>query len=219
MTEPKSITKNQIVEYYINDALEGSNSLKSVFAFAKKYTITESDFYDHFASFEALEKSVFASFCTETIKLLLKNDDYHHYNSNTKLLSFYFTFFELLTANRSFVFLKLKSNANKLESLKLLSGLRKEFITYLSTQVYINETDLKNKSLNELRDKGVSEATWLQLLFTLQFWLEDESKGFEKTDIFIEKSVKASFDLKDITPVKSVFDFAKFLWNEKRGSV
>lgn len=44
--------------------------------------------------------------------------------------------------------------------------------------------------------------------------MDDRSKGFEKTDIFIEKSIKAQFDLIDTAPVQSVFDLAKFLWKE-----
>jgi hypothetical protein len=50
---------------------------------------------------------------------------------------------------------------------------------------------------------------------TIKFWLDDNSKGFEKTDIFIEKSVNASFDILDTTPLKSVIDFGKFLFKEK----
>ncbi len=49
----------------------------------------------------------------------------------------------------------------------------------------------------------------------LKFWIHDESSNFEKTDVFIEKSIKASFDIRQITPVKSVIDLAKFLWKEK----
>jgi hypothetical protein len=49
----------------------------------------------------------------------------------------------------------------------------------------------------------------------MKFWLDDTSPSFEKTDIFIEKSVKASFDLIDTTPLKSIIDFGKFLYKEK----
>ncbi len=48
----------------------------------------------------------------------------------------------------------------------------------------------------------------------MKFWMDDRSKGFEKTDVFIEKSIKAQFDLIDTAPVHSVFDLAKFLWKE-----
>ncbi|CAM1370178.1 TetR family transcriptional regulator C-terminal domain-containing protein [Tenacibaculum xiamenense] len=214
MTGKKRITSDKIIELYMNEVLLNGTP-KSVYAFAKENKFEENEFYQFFSSFETLEKQIFGIFCTKTLELLLKNEEYKTYDSKSKLLSFYYTFFELLTANRSYVFQRLKENKNKLESLKLLSHLRREFIEFTDREIFTDSIDLKNERINKLRDKGMAEASWLQLLFTLQFWLEDESPNFEKTDIFIEKSVKASFDLKDITPIQSVFDFAKFLWKEK----
>jgi len=34
-----------------------------------------------------------------------------------------------------------------------------------------------------------AEGAWMQFLFILKFWIDNNSKGFEKTDIIIEKSV------------------------------
>ena len=45
--------------------------------------------------------------------------------------------------------------------------------------------------------------------------MDDTSSSFEKTDIFIEKSVHASFDIINTTPVKSFIDLGKFLLKEK----
>ena len=218
MVAKKSITSDKIIELYMNEVLLNGIP-KSVYAFAKEHNFEEGKFYKFFSSFEALEKQIFSIFCIKTVELLLNNEEYKTYDSKNKLLSFYYTFFELFTANRSYVFLRLKENKNKLDSLKLLSHLRKEFIDFINKEILIDSIDLKNERINKIRDKGVAEAHWLQLLFTLQFWLEDESSNFEKTDIFIEKSVKASFDLKDLTPIQSVFDFAKFLWKEKTPAI
>jgi hypothetical protein len=49
----------------------------------------------------------------------------------------------------------------------------------------------------------------------MKFWLDDESAGFEKTDLFIEKSIRATFDVLAISPLESVIDFVKFLFKEK----
>jgi len=48
--------------------------------------------------------------------------------------------------------------------------------------------------------------------------MEDSSPSFEKTDIYIEKSVKVSFELIDITPIDSLIDFGKFIFKEKINS-
>ena len=45
--------------------------------------------------------------------------------------------------------------------------------------------------------------------------MDDTSTSFEKTDIFIEKAVNTSFDILNITPLKSLIDFGKFIFKEK----
>ena len=47
------------------------------------------------------------------------------------------------------------------------------------------------------------------------YYSQNESKDFEKTDLFIEKSIAASFELTSTTPLKSVIDFGKFIFKEK----
>ncbi len=59
-----------------------------------------------------------------------------------------------------------------------------------------------------------AEATWVQLLFVLKFWIEDDSPAFEKTDALIEKSVRAAFEVFDNTSIDTLVDLGKFLWKE-----
>lgn len=214
MAKKTNITAKRLIEMYMDDILMNGESSQSVYAFAKKNNFDESAFYEHFNSFEMLEKSIFKVFCSNTIEMLEATEEYNSYDSKHKLLSFYYTFFELLTANRSYVFLRLKQNKDKLQSLRLLGKLREEFI-YFVRGLGIQPVDFKNEKINKVQDKGIEESAWVQLLLTMKFWLEDESPAFEKTDMFIEKSIKAQFDLMDITPIKSVLDFAKFIWHEK----
>jgi hypothetical protein len=49
----------------------------------------------------------------------------------------------------------------------------------------------------------------------MKFWLDDTSSSFEKTDIYIEKSVNTSFDIFNTKPLKSLIDFGKFIFKEK----
>jgi hypothetical protein len=49
----------------------------------------------------------------------------------------------------------------------------------------------------------------------MKFWLDDSSPAFEKTDIYIEKSIKATFELMNIAPIDSLIDFGKFIFKEK----
>jgi hypothetical protein len=52
-------------------------------------------------------------------------------------------------------------------------------------------------------------------MMTIKFWVDDVSPAFEKTDIFIEKSVNASFELMNVAPLNHLIDFGKFLFKEK----
>ena len=53
-------------------------------------------------------------------------------------------------------------------------------------------------------------------LFILHFWLNDTSKGFEKTDVLIEKLIHTSQELSNSKPMESLIDLGKFLWKTKR---
>ncbi|GAL73145.1 hypothetical protein JCM19302_307 [Jejuia pallidilutea] len=96
----------------------------------------------------------------------------------------------------------------------MLSGLKQHFTTYVS-ELGIQMLDIKQEQLEKLQDNALKESAWLQLLLTMKFWLDDTSASFEKTDIFIEKSVNTTFDVLDIAPLKSVLDLGKFLFKEK----
>ena len=148
-------------------------------------------------------------------KLLLNKDEaYEHYDSQTKLLSFYFTFFEMVTANRSYVVMSLKESGYSLQSVMQLASLRDAFKHYVSS-IMTDELRTPHEKLRTIQEKTIQESSWIQFMFTLKFWLDDSSPAFEKTDLFIEKSVKASFDLMQITPLDSLLDFGKFLFKEK----
>lgn len=214
MAKKKTISKKDILTYYMDYVLEHNHKPKSVYIFSKSNNFEETDFYKFFTSFEVIEKNIFSVFFENTILVLNKSEDYINFNPRNKLLSFYYTFFETLTANRSFVLYTLNSNKNKLKSLKTLSSLNLDFYNYID-QLDINILDVKEAKLEKIQRKTLKESAWLQLLFTMKFWIDDTSPSFEKTDIFIEKSINTTFDVINIAPVKSVIDLGKFLFKEK----
>ena len=108
----------------------------------------------------------------------------------------------------------LSSHKASLKTHGALVGLKELFKKFVDG-LDIQTLDLKQEKLEEVKQKGLSELSWQQLLFTINFWMEDASASFEKTDIFIEKSVKTSFELMNITPLKSLLDLGKFFVKEK----
>ncbi|WP_282043261.1 TetR family transcriptional regulator C-terminal domain-containing protein [Winogradskyella flava] len=214
MAKKKSVSQGDIINSYMDFMLTHGEQPKSVYAFAKSNNMEEQKFYEFFTSFEALEQSIFKIFFDNAHSVLEKSKDYLTFDARNKLLSFYYTFFEILTANRSYVIHALRGNENSLKSLRTLSQLKKRFTNYIE-HLNIKTIDLKQEQLSKIQNRSLKETAWLQLLVTMKFWMEDTSTGFEKTDLFIEKSVRASFDLIDTTPYKSLIDLGKFLYKEK----
>jgi hypothetical protein len=202
-------------EAYTDYVLTHQKQPSSVYSFCKEVGEEEAEFYKHFASFSALEQSVFSTFFNETMAMLHDTDEFSSYDNKTKLLSFYFTFFELLTANRSLVVYLLKGEKHDLKQLLKLKQLRTLFLGFVKS-LDIHVVDIPKENVQKIQDKAIGELAWGQFLMTLKFWMEDTSPSFEKTDVFIEKSVHASFDLMDLTPLKNIIDFGKFLWKEKK---
>ena len=71
---------------------------------------------------------------------------------------------------------------------------------------------MKQEQFEKIQENALKESAWFQLLLTIKFWLDDTSASFEKTDIYIEKSVNTTFDVLDIAPLRSVIDLGKFLF-------
>ncbi|MFT4781991.1 MAG: hypothetical protein ACJAZK_002919 [Psychroserpens sp.] len=214
MAKKKNITKNDIISFYMDYVLEHNHQPKTVYAFAKASNFEEQKFYDHFGSFEAVEKHVFTAFYHNTITVLEKSDDYTSFDARNKLLSFYFTFFENLTANRSYVKYALEHHKSDLKSMSLLKDLKRVFTDYIAS-LEIDLIDIKQEQIDRIQQRGLKETAWFQLLLTLKFWIDDTSPGFEKTDIFIEKSVNTSFDVLNVAPIRTLIDFGKFIFKEK----
>ncbi|QDW18638.1 TetR family transcriptional regulator C-terminal domain-containing protein [Flavobacterium sp. KBS0721] len=210
----KIISKEDIVSIYMEEVLEKGQKPKSVYHFAKENNFTEAEFYAFFGTLEGLEKEIFRLFFVNTVDLLHKNADYLEYDMKNKMLSFYFTFFEILTANRSYVLQSLKFDRNPLKNLVQLTTLRNSFKEYVS-EILTDDYRLEQEKLQKFQEKGIQESAWLQLMLTIKFWVDDESAAFEKTDIFIEKSVNASFELMNVTPLNHLIDLGKFLFKEK----
>lgn len=214
MAKKKTISENDIISSYMDYVLEHNENPKSVYAFAKANNFEESKFYAFFGSFEAIEKHIFKAFFNNTVSILEKSEDYKSFDARNKLLSFYFTFFENLTANRSYVIYALHQHKNGLKGLTLLSELKNGFTSYIE-DLDIETLDIKQEQVDKIQRRALQESAWLQLLLTIKFWIDDTSAAFEKTDIFIEKSVNTSFDILNIAPLKSVLDFGKFIFKEK----
>ena len=115
-TKKPTLTREKIVSLYMTYRIENNEKPKSVYEFAKINGFDEKEFYIFFGTIESVEKEIFKTFLDKTIELIQKDANYETYDMKSKILSFYFTFFELLSANRSYLVLSLKENQNQLKN-------------------------------------------------------------------------------------------------------
>lgn len=209
------IDDTKIVSLYMNYVLEHQEAPKNVFTFCKNNSIEESDFYSFFGSFETIRQQIWVKFFENAIATIQKEAAFETYSDKNKLLSLYFTLFEVLTLNRSYVLYSLKDNKQGLKNLKDLKHFRSDFKNFVLTIIQSN-SEVKSDKLARVTEPVYSEGAWIQFLFILKFWMDDTSKSFEKTDILIEKSVNTVVDLLDTKRLENLFDLGKFLWKEKK---
>jgi len=212
-TSTSKITDDKIIGAYMDFVLEQETHPMSVYKFCKEHKIKEEEFYQYFGSFEALQKGVWNKFFTNTTDLLHKNKEYEVFSNKDKMLTFFYTMFELLTMNRSYVLFTLGGNRKMLDKMSELKELRNHIKEFASELVEEANAD-KTLKITKQSPRIFSEGAWVQYLFLLKFWMDDSSPGFEKTDLAIEKSVTTIFDVFDNTPLDSIIDFGKFLYKE-----
>ncbi|MEO0469964.1 MAG: TetR family transcriptional regulator C-terminal domain-containing protein [Bacteroidota bacterium] len=197
---------------YTTFVLEHGKRPISVFAFMKALDAPETDFYAHFSSFSGLEQNIFKGFLEEAVTSLVKSPEYKTYGTPEKLAGLLFTWIQVMTPQRSFVKF-LSENATypflSLEA-EYLQSTREPF------QAYVRKVIKGGVESGEVADrifitKYYKNAFWGQARFVLNYWLNDDSNGFERTDAAIEKSLRFFYDIIQPNALDSGFDLFRFL--------
>jgi hypothetical protein len=210
----KPTTDDQIISTYMEQVLLNNAEPKNIYLFCKENKITEADFYTFYGSLEALKQDIWLKFF-ENVKITLESDkNYYIYSNKNKLLTLYFSLIEIFTLNRSYIMFALKEEKNMLKNLQQLKTFRNQFKNFIVDMIDTQSSD-EDFKVNKIVKPLYVEGAWIEFLFILKFWLDDTSKGFEKTDMMIEKAVKATFEVLDTTPLDSLLDLGKFVWKEK----
>ncbi|MEZ0541151.1 TetR family transcriptional regulator C-terminal domain-containing protein [Fibrella arboris] len=225
-------TLEKIRKAYTEYVLENGKQPTSVFQFAKKLKLSEAEFYDHYASFDAIEADVWLTFFTDALRAVEADATYQTYSVREKLLAFYYTWIEMLKAQRSFVvysYGRLRSlddapkglsptgkasMMGRRQSSQVLSTFKDAFYDFARDLLAEGRESREVEPRPFLTDR-YPNGLWTQTLFILDFWVRDVSKSFEKTDTAIEKSVNTTFDLIGRSPLDTLFDFAKFAYQNR----
>ncbi|WP_430908949.1 TetR family transcriptional regulator C-terminal domain-containing protein [Maribacter sp. 2-571] len=210
----KKVTEDQIIAGYMDHVLMTEQIPTSIYKFAKELKIEESEFYSFFGSIEGLQKAIWIKFYENTESVMLKNKEYETFSNKEKMLTFFYSFFELMTLNRSYVLFALAHDKNMMGAPSQLKDLKKHIVSFAKELIEDGNAE-KASRLTQHNPKIFSEGAWLQFVFVLKFWMNDNSPGFEKTDMAIEKSINTIFDVFDNTPLENIIDFGKFLFKER----
>ena len=176
-TKAKKITKEVLIAAYMDYVLEHETVPKSIYNFCKLIKIKEEDFYLFYGSLESLKKGIWEQIFTSTLSLMKKNKDYENFSNKDKMLTFFYTFFETLTLNRSYVLFTLKHSGGTMKNLEEVKGLRKHIKGFSKDLIEDGNVD-KNFKITKHNPQLFSEGAWLQFLFLLKFWTNDDSAGF-----------------------------------------
>ncbi|GAB3883564.1 TetR/AcrR family transcriptional regulator [Spirosoma agri] len=214
-------TLEKIRKAYTEYVLENGKQPTSVFQFAKKLKLAEADFYTDYASFDAIEADIWLTFFNEAKNTVEADDTYQGYSVREKLLAFYYTWIELLKAQRSFVVYSTgrlreesKSQRGMQPKSQVLHPFKDAFFDY-ARDLLAEGRESKEVEPRPFVTDRYPNALWAQTLYLLDFWVRDVSKNFEKTDTAIEKAVNTAFDLIGRSPLDTLFDFAKFMYQNK----
>ena len=213
------MTQEKIRQAYTEYLLENGKQPESVYAFCKKLKIKEVDFYEEFSSFPQIESEIWKALFIEARASTESESVFQNFSVREKLLAFLYTWVEVLKKNRSYI-------------LKSYEGFEKPIFTKRNVQLvdfkasfydFINELLMEARETREVEQRAIPQLMqrypdlfWAKTLFILDFWIKDTSKSFEKTDTMIEKTVNTAFDLLGRSPLDSLLDLGKFIFQNRK---
>jgi AcrR family transcriptional regulator len=205
--------RHRILDAYIDYLLMKGSKPATVYAFCKELGIEEPEFYSHYASFAAIEQDVWLMHYEDTIHKIKAQELWLGYSVREKFLSFFYTYFEGLQKKRSFYLTQIKQSKS---DLRLFTP---SFLKKVKDAFEHFSDDLVKAGIatNEIKDRsGITarykDALWIQFIFLLNFWVNDDSTGFERTDEAIEKGVQVTLDLMGHSPLDNLVEYGKFIF-------
>ncbi len=207
-------TASKIRKAFVEYVLEHERTPKSIYKLAKSIKLKEEDFYAHYTNISAIENDVWRGFFEETRQKIEGEEVYASYSVREKVLAFYYTWIEVLKANRSYISTLYHEHKHDLQASQTLASFKEEFHDFIENLL------LEGRETQEIAERPYlvemyPNVFWAQALLVLRFWVKDVSPNFEKTDVYIEKAVNFAFDVMGSTSLDSAFDFFKYAFQNR----
>ncbi|POY35753.1 hypothetical protein C3K47_13415 [Solitalea longa] len=212
------MNREKIKTAYIDYVLSNNEQPKSVYVFAKSLKLKEEEFYHYFNSFESIENGIWLDLIRQTADNVKSEEVYEGYSARERILSFFFTLIELMKAQRSFIIYSIKHSGKGFTTPGILEKAKEQFegfaLEVLSHGIENNEI-VERKFISD----RYKDALWLQFVFIVNFWINDISENFEKTDEAIEKGINVTLDLMSRGPIDNLLEYGKFLAQQGKNKI
>ncbi|MGQ9863170.1 MAG: hypothetical protein ACUVRD_01620 [Bacteroidia bacterium] len=199
-------TKNveaKITELYKQLIIEGDEKV-TVYGLCQRLGISEAEFYKHFSNLEAVGRKIWASYADETIENLKNSESYAQYGAREKLLAYFFTFFEVVLKDRTFI-------EKTYTRFGLLKDYQRKFRNYTAEVVQegIIGEEIRSRHLENL----YVDVLWGVHWGLVRFWLQDTSEGFVDTEKAIETYTKLPLELMAPNILDTAYEALRFTFS------
>jgi len=201
--------RERIMEVYMEELQNSGHPPVSVRRLCQDLDLSEKDFYREFTSLNMVEKHFWKDWMENLVTAVTSGKEWSAFSSKQRYLAFLFAFAGKALECRSL----LEQRFGQLTyfcSPNSLEGLKNIFKIFIS--------DLVNHGVDngEIAPRGVVGSLYPEVLYihwrsVLNYFLKDESHGFDRTDAFIEKTVEFAFDLLSTQAIDSAADLARFV--------
>lgn len=210
------MSRKEIMAKFQHHVLEHGEAPASVYLFCKELELSEREFFDEFGSFDGLEAAIWERAVKTVIKVIGKTEEWKGFNAQQKLLTFYYTFCDHILEDRSYFLARFPRVTKQVgQPPENLKGMRIAFTAFA------DEVLEAGRESGEVARRGALTRAYPMGMFghfvsIVEFNLADTSAGFERTDAFIEKSVRLLFDVIGTQAVDSALDLIRFITGRAR---
>jgi AcrR family transcriptional regulator len=202
--------RSKMLEKFAACWAEQGEAPPSVAAFCKSLKIKEGQFYAEFPSLGGLEKALWHDWIGSVIDALSAGPEWKSFSARERYLAFLFSLIQSAQERRSLLLQRL-GGTNPLENPARFEAFQTCFLAFAKKIVAHGEES------GEIARRPGLEALYPRVLYThlrwvLDFYLKDESSEFERTDVFIEKTVGVAFEFLRTQVIDSAADLARFLF-------
>ena len=193
--------ETKIIEVYRNLLISGETEINS-YTLSQKAEISEKEFFECFSSADDVGRRIWTNLGDAIIEALSGSELYNSYPPRQKILSYYFTFFEVALNERTFI-------ERTFTNSKLTRAYKDKFKLFIGdiVQEGIASEDIKERlSLSNY----YPEVLWDLHLKLVRFWLNDSSDKFVETEKAVEMYSRIPLELMGPNLLDSMFETVKF---------